>query len=98
MENYLGLNYYFPPETLWLATRRVSRPVRAAAAAPERLPPALEYYVRVRGKKEGGGGVVGFYLNVCRSAFRRSFAEGFDSVLQNKTKNMVVVVVILVYF
>lgn len=30
---------------------------------------------------------MGFYLNVCRSAFRRSFAEGFDSVLQNKTKN-----------
>ena len=59
LENYLGLNYYFPPETLWLGTRRVSRPVRAAAAAPERLPPALEYYVRVRGKKEGGGAVVG---------------------------------------
>lgn len=52
LENYLGLNYYFSSETRWLGRHRVSRPVRAAAAAAGRLPPALEYYGRVRGEKK----------------------------------------------
>ena len=41
----------------------MSRPVRAAAAAAGRLPPALEYYGRVRGEKKRGGGVVWGFIS-----------------------------------
>lgn len=47
LENYLGLNYYFPLETRWLDRHCVPAcPLCAAAAAPGRVD--LEYQGRVR--------------------------------------------------